>query len=318
MMLMGIVALFVLVMIGLIVLTVGSDDEEEKDKDILSMRKRQSKTSLRELALKRKLEALLEDRVEISKRYKLETRLMQAGFNATYGEYRILTIMLGVLLPLASLMFMKSIYQFPVLALVGFFAPGQVVDFFRNRRILVIEKQVGSFIKLTVERYSSHGDFSKALKDTTDDFKGREPLYSELRKLRSELELGRPVNESMRDLHRRIGNPYLLLLSNFYEISSSLGTKDSRNELMREVHKQYGESEKLRGTLRKEIAGPKREAFIMLGAIPAMIGYQFVSSDDYVDFMLNTQTGQIGMSGIAIVMLVSFWFINTKIGAPIE
>lgn len=309
--------LFVLIMTGLIVMNVMSKDDEQ-DKTILEMRKRQSQTSLRELALKKKLEALLEDRVEISKKYKLETKMMQAGFNATYGEYRILTIMLAIVLPLISLLAMQSIYQLPVLAIVGFFLPGQVIDFFRNRRALVIEKQVGSFIKLTVERYSSHGDFSKALKDTTDDFKGREPIYSELRMLRSDLDLGRPINEAMRDLHRRIGNPYLLLLAEFYEIASALGTKDARNELMREVHNQYREAEKLKGTLRKEIAGPKREAFIMLGAIPAMIAYQFMTSPDYIDFMLNTKTGQMGMSGIAIVMLGSFWFINKKIGAPIE
>lgn len=311
------VGLFVLIMLGLIVMTVMSKDEE-KDENILEMRKRQSQTSLRELALKKKLEALLEERVEVSKKYKIETKMLQAGFNATYGEYRIVTIMLAILLPLFSLFFMKSIYQLPVLGVVGFFIPGQVIDFFRNRRQIVIEKQVGSFIKLVVERYASHGDFAKALKDTTDDFKGHEPMYTELRKLRSELDYGRPVNEGMRDLHRRIGNPYLLLLTEFYEISASLGTKDSRNELMKEVHKQYREGEKLKSTLRKEIAGPKREAFIMLGAVPGMMAYQFAFSPEYVDFMLNTQTGQIGLSGIAIVMLGCFWFINKKIGAPLD
>lgn len=316
-MLIWIAVLFSLVMIGLIVMSVSSK-EDEKDKDILSMRKRQSQTSLRELALKKKLESLLEDRVEVSKRYKLETKMMQAGIKATYGEYRILTIMFAIVLPLISLFLMKSIYQLPVLAFVGFMIPGQVVDFFRNRRMIVVEKQVGSFIKLTVERYSSHGDFAKALKDTTDDFEGREPIYSELRTLRSEIELGRPLNEAMNDLYRRVGNPYLKLLGEFYEIASSLGTKAARTELMREVHNQYREAEKLRSTLRKEIAGPKREAFIMLGAIPLMLAYQFSTSPDYADFMMNTTTGQIGLSAILAVLLGAFWFVNKKIGAPIE
>jgi tight adherence protein B len=213
---------------------------------------------------------------------------------------------------------MRSIYPLPVLAFIGFVLPSQFMDYLRNRRMLVIEKQVGSFIKLAIERYASHGDFSKSLRDTTDDFKGQEPMYSELKQMKVELDLGKPTTEVLRDMHRRIGNKYLLLFADFYEIASSLGTRDARTELLGEVFKQYRENQQHKSMLRKEIAGPKMEAYIMLGVIPLMMLYQTLSSVEYVEFMLHTTVGQIGLTGIMSVMVGAVWFINKKIGAPIE
>ena len=316
-MLIWIAILFALFMIGTFVMSI-SKGEDEQDKDVLSMRKRQSTTSLRELALKKKLETLLEDRVEVSKKYKIETNILQAGFKMTYGEYRILTIVMAIILPLISFIVMRSIYPLPVLAFIGFVLPSQFMDYLRNRRMLVIEKQVGSFIKLAIERYASHGDFSKSLRDTTDDFKGQEPMYSELKQMKVELDLGKPTTEVLRDMHRRIGNKYLLLFADFYEIASSLGTRDARTELLGEVFKQYRENQQHKSMLRKEIAGPKMEAYIMLGVIPLMMLYQTLSSVEYVEFMLHTTVGQIGLTGIMSVMVGAVWKKKKKIGAPIE
>lgn len=316
-MIIWIALLFVLFMFGTFVLGMSKEDEEQ-DKDVLAMRKRQSTTSLRELALKKKLETLLEERVEVSKKYRIETTILQAGFKMSYGEYRILTIVLAIALPLISFTVMKSVYPLPILALIGYVLPSQVIDFLRNKRMITIEKQVGSFIKLAIERYASHGDFSKALRDTTGDFKGQEPMYSELKQLKVELDLGKPTTEALSDMHRRIGNKYLLLLSDFYEIASSLGTRDARTELLGEVFNQYRENQQHKSMLRKEIAGPKREAYIMMAVIPMMMAYQFVSSKEYTEFMLHTTVGQIGMTGVLAVVVGSIWFINKKIGAPVE
>lgn len=304
-------------MIGTFVMS-GTKDEDEEDKDVLSMRKRQSITNPREFALKKKLEVLLENRVEVSKKYKIESEIMQAGFRMTYGEYRILTIIMAFTLPLIAYIAMRSIFILPILAIVGFVIPGQIVDFFRNKRMLDVEKQVGSFIKLVIERYASHGDFAKGLRDTTEDFKGQEPMYSELKQMRVEIDLGKPVSEVLQSLHRRVGNRYLLLLAEFYEIAHNLGTSDARNELMGEVFNQYKENQRHKASLRKEIAGPKREAYIMMAVIPIMMGYQFVVSDEYTTFMLHTKIGQIGFAGIISVVVGAIWFINKKIGAPIE
>ncbi|WP_442637628.1 type II secretion system F family protein [Rossellomorea marisflavi] len=309
--------LFVLIMMGTFIMS-SSKDEDEEDKDVLSMRKRQSFTNPREFAIKKKLEGLLEQRVEVSKKFKIESLILQAGFKMTYGEYRILTILMAVAFPLVAYIAMRSIFILPVVAIIGFALPGQVIEFLRNKRMDDFEKQVGSFIKLAIERYSSHGDFAKGLKDTTEDFKGQEPMYSELKQMRVELDLGKPVVEVLQSLHRRVGNKYLLLLAEFYDIAHNLGTEDARNELMGEVFSQYKENQKHKSMLRKEIAGPKRDAYIMMAVIPIMMGYQFLVSDEYPEFMLHTTIGQIGLAGIGSVIVGSIWFINKKIGAPLE
>lgn len=311
------ISFFILFMFATIVIR-NWDKEQASEKSKLEMRKKQSKTSFRELAMKKKLEELLEKRTSITKKMKMESELIQAGFDLTYGEFRMITISVGIVTAIIFLIAMHNLIAAVILGVIAAFIPKQIADFLRNRRMLILEKQIGSFIKLSIERYSAHGDFAKALRDTVDDFKRQEPMYTELKRMRAELDVGKPVSDVLRDLYHRLGNVYLLKLVQFYEISSDLGTQESRKELMGEVHMQYTENQKHKMLLRKEIAGPKREAFIMMAAIPVMVVYQFFMNPDYSDFMLHTGLGQMGLAGILVVITFSIWFINKKIGAPLE
>mgnify|MGYP006381830405 CR=1 FL=1 len=56
----------------------------------------------------------------------------------------------------------------------------------------------------------------------------------------------------------------------------------------------------------------------MVAATPAFMIWQGLSNPDYVDFMLNTTTGKIGLSVIFVVVLLCIVFINAKIASPID
>ena len=56
----------------------------------------------------------------------------------------------------------------------------------------------------------------------------------------------------------------------------------------------------------------------MVMATPIFMIYQSFATEGYLDFMLNEKLGQIGMAGVVLVLLGCVWFINAKIGAPIE
>lgn len=56
----------------------------------------------------------------------------------------------------------------------------------------------------------------------------------------------------------------------------------------------------------------------MVVATPAFMAWQAVANPDYLDFMLNTTTGQAGLAVIFVVVLLCIIFINAKIAAPIE
>lgn len=291
------------------------DDEE---KSVLEMRKHQSTSSFRENQLKRKLESIVEDRAKKGKKIEIENMCLQAGLNLTYGEYRLIGIFTGVFIFLATITGFGNIVMAVVFGVLSSFLPGQLIHTVRNRRVTKLDEQVGSFMRLVTERYATTKDFAKAIQDCTNDFKGIEPMYSELRRTSAELNIGIPVVEAMRNLSKRVGNPYLSRLTDYYEIASDLGTLETRENLLKQALKQYEENRSLKSKLRNELNGPVREAYIMVAITPIIALYMSVATPQYLEFMLKTTIGQVGLTFVSIVMIGCIWFINKQIGKPLD
>lgn len=291
------------------------DDEE---KSVLEMRKYQSTSSFRENQLKRKLESIVEDRAKKGKKIEIENMCLQAGLNLTYGEYRLIGIFTGVFIFLATITGFGNIVMAVVFGVLSSFLPGQLIHAVRNRRVTKLDEQVGSFMRLVTERYATTKDFAKAIQDCTNDFKGIEPMYSELRRTSAELNIGIPVVEAMRNLSKRVGNPYLSRLTDYYEIASDLGTLETRENLLKQALKQYEENRSLKSKLRNELNGPVREAYIIVATTPIIALYMSVATPHYLEFMLKTTIGQVGLTFVSIVMIGCIWFINKQIGKPLD
>ncbi len=290
----------------------------DEEKSVLEMRKAQSTSSFRENALKRKLEGLVEGRAKKGKKIEIEELCLQAGFDMTYGEYRLIGYFTGIIFFIAIIAGLHNIFMAIVLCIIGNFIPGQLIHAIRNSRVSKMEKQVGSFMRLVVERYSSTKDFSQSIQECTKDFKGQEPMYSELQKVSADLNIGIPVSEAMRKLCKRVGNPYLSRMTDYYEIASDLGTTETRENLLKQALIQYEENRSMKSRLRNELNGPVREAYLMVAMVPFISIYMASSTPDYKKFMLQTMMGQISISVILVVILGVIWFINKQIGKPLD
>lgn len=310
------ISIFVLIMTVILILSM--KNREDDSNSVLSMRKKQTPTNFRESALKKKIEQMAENKAKFDKKYKIESTCLQAGYKISYGEYIIICMSSAILFPIV----IGIITNNPILAImfifVGYMIPGQFITFIKNQRINLLDKQVGSFMKLVIERYKSQGDFAKALEGCLIDFKGQEPIYTELRQTVLDINLNVPTAEAMDKLSRRTGNKYLNRLADYYKITSVLGTKDAKENLLNQAFKQYEENRKIKSILKKEINGPVMEAYIMVSAIPMVVLYQIATSRTYIGFMTTTTVGKVGSAVIVGVIMGSVWFINAKIGAPIE
>lgn len=284
----------------------------------LESRKQQSTNLLRENVLKKRLEKYAEEKVKFSKRYDIETLCLQAGFNLSYAEYMMISITTAIVSTLSVALVMNNVLLGIVFALIGYMIPKQVITFLKNRRITRMEKQIGPFMQMVIKRYETTKDFGKSLELTLVEFEGEEPMYSEIRKTVLEINVGLPIGEAMDNMARRTGNKYLARLSDYYKIASTLGTEEIRKKLLNQAYKQFEENRKAQATMKKELSGPKNEAYIMLACIPGFAVYSAMTNDDFVPFMTNTLTGQIGTTVITLIFLGSIWFVNKKIGAPLE
>lgn len=260
----------------------------------------------------------IEDQASVAKKKKVMTMCSRAGLKISYGQYVILCIISSIACPIILYTLLKNEYLLIVSFLLGFTIPSQVITFMCNRRIAILDKQIGSFLQIVTERYSNTKDFAKSLKDCTEDFKGSEPLYNELLDTVMEIELGVSVGEALKNLSARTGNKYISRLGDYYSLSIQIGTDDARSTLLKQAYLQYEESRSIMNNLKAAIAGPANEAYLMIGFIPVTVMYNAATNAEYLTFMRTTTMGKIGMTVIFSVVLGSMWLVNTKISAPID
>lgn len=312
------VAIIVVILLLVILIFAKKLVERPKVDTTLNARKKQTKNNFRDAPIKKAVERSIDRNTSISKRYKYNVLFEQAGLDLRYGEY--LMICTGVVIASFLILIMLT-GSFPIslfLAIAAGFMPKELIVVQKNKRIGVLEKQVGSFLKLVIERYKITTDFAKSLKECLPDFVGQEPFYSELSRTVLEVELNTPVEDALDNLARRCGNLYLKRLATYYRITKELGTAQAREETLNQAYIQFEENIQTKEMLKQQIQGPKSEAYIMLGAIPAMFMYQSLTNKDYLPFMLNDPLGQGGTIFLIAVCAIAFWFINAKIGAPID
>lgn len=284
----------------------------------LSRRKKQTVNMLRENIIKDKLDEILKARVKVSKRNSMEDKLVQAGFNMSFTEFVMVSILSGIIMGILFGTIMTNPLLGVMFLIFGSLAPYQAVMFIRNRRITLLEKQVGVFMQMVIKRYENTRDMHKALQMTANEFKGEEPIGTEIDKTVLEIELGVPTVEALENMAKRTNNQYLERFAAYYEVAAEVGTDDLRRDLLTQAYNQYEENRQLKRELDKEISGPVKEAYIMIASVPMFALYQIATNDEYVQFMTKTTTGRIGTTAIIGALILIIWFVNAKIGAPLE
>ena len=309
------VLIFLVFMIGLIIYSAF----DTNDVSVFEFRKTQSKSMSQENAIRSRMKEYTEKKVDYSKRYKIETLCMNAGFtDMTYADYLMLSLGSSLLFFFIFGVLLGNIVLGLFLAFVGYSLPKQVLNFIKNKRAVVLEQQIGPFMEMVIKRYENTSDFDKSLILTMEEFRGTEPMYGELRKTVSEIKVGVPTGEAMDNLARRTGNMYLSRLSDYYKIAYRLGTQEVREKLLTQAYLQFEENRRMKDFLKKEISEPVRDAYVMVATIPVFALFGVFTMDDYLAFMLFDPIGKIGLAVIVFVMIASVWFINTKIAAPLD
>lgn len=274
---------------------------------------------LREHALKRKFEDTVTERTDRKKVVKVEELLMRAGLDGwSYGEFMLIKIVISFIGILVSWLFLST----PVITIMSgvtlYILPSQLIQTIASRRISRMEVDIGTFIQLTIERYKVHGDFQRAIKQSASDFEGREPIYSEIRKTILDFNVGVPTSVAVDNMGKRTGNKFIGQLANYYEIASTIGTESSRDDIIGQAWINFNDDYKMKKQHEQEIDGPKKDAYIIVGALPLLMLFQANVDENYIDFFLNTTIGQLGLGTILTVTLLSIIFINKKIGGPLE
>lgn len=310
---------FAFIVVSLIADGLGKEQKENKIKKSRKKGRHNSRESRYATnSVKKQLSDALNEKANVNKRYKTETLCLQAGHNMSYGEFVILKITSALVLPILIFILTKNIFLIVIFGFIGFNIPGQVMKSKSNKRRNTMEKQVGSFIRILLERYKVTKDMSQSMVQSLPDFKGHEPFYSTLKNAVADLKMGKPIEDTLDGLVRETGNKYLGKFADYFKMTGSLATHSAKLDLLTQAYEQYDDNEKMKSALKEKISGPVKEAYVMVMAVPIFFFYQCFFTEGYLDFMLNDPIGQFGLAGSLGVLLGCVWFINAKIGAPIE
>ena len=291
--------------------------ETFQEGDVFARRKKQNKKMLKENIVRKKISEFAVQKVKISKRMKIERLCAQAGYSLTYGDYAVICVLTALVLSGLSRFVFSNIFLGVIFLFAGLLFPYQYFSFKRNRRMDVIEKQVGPCLKMIIERYKNGNNMKRAIEETALEFHGERPLSDELANVVIAMETGVSVADALDMLAERTGNQYLDRFSDYYKIASDVGTSESRN-LLYQALQQYNEDRANKLLLKREVSSVKSEAYIVLLGIPFVFLYQCFMDSDYISFMTQTLIGQVGTAIVVTAFMFGLWFINKKIGAPIE
>ena len=285
--------------------------------EIFKYRKNQVKNGSKN-SFRVKFQENVNGRVKYSKREQIETLCLNAGFELSYSDYLLICICVALALFFVCLILLNNVFMGFAFAFVGFIAPKQFFEIVKGRRLDKLEKQIGPFMKMVVKRYEYTGDFEKALTNTTKEFYGTEPLFSELSKTVSEISIGIAIPIALDNLAKRTSNKYLGLLADYYKIAYSLGTDEVRKKLLNQAYVQYEENRRMKEFLKKEISEPIRDSYLMVLTVPVFFVVGCVGIEGFLDFYLNETVGQIVLAGVSLLLLGVIWFVNKVVGAPLD
>lgn len=283
-----------------------------------ALKKNHSLKQMRVNELKKRMETELTQKTKVKKIYQIELLCEQAGLSMSYGQYALYSLLCAVLLPAFIISVMQNIPLALVCCPLGYMIPGQIIETMKNKRLNKLYQQVNSFMELFGERYKTVKSPSEALEDTLLDFENIQPIQFEIQKTVLDIKLNTPPIEALEKMATRTGHIYLDRMVSYLKIAENIGTDGVRESLIKNAVEQGRKNESRRNKLKARIAGAKNTSMLLWFAVPAVMLYQSVTTEDYVEFMFKTDIGKYGLTFIVVALIGALWFINKKIAAPIE
>lgn len=269
-------------------------------------------------AVKERMNEYIGKNIKYEKRTKLQKLLIQSGLGITVVDFVLISIFTGICLAISLGALLNNMLVFIVGLLIGFYLPTQIIQFIRNRRVMKLDTQIASFIRMTVKRYYITGQLSTSIEMTLSDFGGQEPISTEIKKTILDIEVGSSAIEALEGMEKRTQNEYLKLFTSNLRASADIGTEKMKQRLLDSVIDKFDEDIKLSSKLKKEISSPVMEGFLMMLIVPATFIMQASSDDTYVPFMRNDPMGKMAMAFAVALMFCSAWLLINKVGAPLD
>lgn len=249
---------------------------------------------------------------------KAEAKYKQAGCAVPYTVMCLINAAACVGCFILSTFLLKNVFLGLVGLCCGWMVPDMIINFIINRRIKKIDTQIGIFMRMVTERYKSTNSFYKAFQSTVDEFRGEEPIYSELVQTSYAINSGEPMSDALMDLGKRTSNKYMIQFADYYTQTAIIGTENAMDRILTMAVDQYDRHMDNDRKNAREISEIGMQSYTMLAMVPGVAAFGVFEVDDYIPFMTTTLIGKIGVAVIVGVWMLVFWIVTFKLSAPLD
>ncbi len=205
----------------------------------------------------------------------------------------------------------------PVAALIGLLVlallPPAIVSFLANRRRKKFESLLPDTLQLLASTLRAGYSLMQGVEAVSQEVS--EPMGRELRRVVTEARLGRPLEEALDGIARRMESGDFAWATMAIRIQREVG--GNLAELLVTVAETMTERERLRRDVNALTAEGKISA-IVLGILPVGLGlFIYTSNPGYMDPLFEKTVGKIMLGGSILLALFGFWWMKKTIEVDI-
>jgi tight adherence protein B len=230
---------------------------------------------------------------------RIDRKLERAGVSIRPGEYVAGAVLAALLVGMAGGLLFQSFVVGLLFAIVGAMVPIAAVSFAMRRRMNRLQGQVVDVLMILASSLRAGHSFLQALDMVSKEI--AEPAGGEFTRAVSEIRLGRPVDEALSALGRRMGSEDFDWAMMAVNIQREVGGN------LAEILDTVGETLRDRQAVRRQVkvlAAEGKLSARILTTLPFVIGlYVAKVNPGYMNLLFETQVGKLLLVSSSTLML---------------
>lgn len=237
---------------------------------------------------------------------RLESTLERADLPLRAGEALTAAAGVAALFVVIGLLLTGSIPGMLIFGAIGLLVPGAVVRIKASRRRKAFMGQLPDTLTLLSSTLKAGYSFMQGVEAVSQEID--DPMGSELRRIVTEAQLGRPLEDAMDASAERMDSPDFAWAVMAVKIQREVG--GNLSELLLTVAETMTERERLRRDVATLTAEGKMSA-IVLGALPILLGIaMWAINPEYIDTLFTDSFGKVLLGASVFAALAGFAWMN--------
>ncbi|MEN6564341.1 MAG: type II secretion system F family protein [Christensenella sp.] len=253
------------------------------------------------------------ERTRLRRLDQIAEELYVAGVALRAEEFITIWVLTGAILPAIALFLGAPMSLSIGLVIVGAAAPIGFVAIKRNKKLVLLGKQLADAMTIICNALRAGQSFQTAMKSVAEEME--EPISREFMRVYRETQFGMPLETSLTRLVQRTKNQDLDLMCSAVLIQRQIG--GNLAQILENISDTINQRIRLRGELKIMTSAGRLSGYI-IGALPVFIIVLLMFiNPGYVDMFFTTKSGRIMLLVSVVLEAIGFAIVNKIVNIKI-